>query len=91
MPPKSQSTDDSQFLDATQNPCSVFYLHPSDNTFIKLVSHPLPYGGNVYSDWKRNIIIGLTSKHKMAFVDGCLTKPALNSSNYKAWINAIIW
>lgn len=45
----------------TQNPSSVYYLHP--------------YDSENFGDWKRMVVIGLTSKKKMCFVDGTLPKP----------------
>lgn len=37
------------------------------------------------NDWKRAMVIALTSKNKLCFVDGSLSKPASNSPNYRAW------
>lgn len=44
-----------------------------------------PFNGIGFADWKRSLIIGLVSKNKMAFVNGTLSKPAANSTDYKAW------
>ncbi|CAO2838684.1 unnamed protein product [Amaranthus hypochondriacus] len=71
-------------LDPTQDPSSIYYLHPSDHAGSKLVS--IPFDGTGYSDWKRSMIIGLTAKNKMSFVDGTLAQPSSTSSNHKAWI-----
>lgn len=75
----SQSNFQNTFLDLTQNPTSVFYLHPSDHANTKLIY--TPFDENVYSDWRRFIIIGLTAKNKMSFVDGTLPKHAANDIN----------
>ncbi|CAO2816832.1 unnamed protein product [Amaranthus hypochondriacus] len=73
---------DSQ-LDPTQNPSSTYYLHPSDHAGSKLVS--TPFDGTGYSDWKRSMIIGLTAKNKMSFIDGSLPQPDSTSSDFHAW------
>ena len=70
-------------FDQTQNPGSVYYIHPSDLSTLKLVT--MPFNGTGFADWKRSIVIGLVSKNKLAFVDGSLPKSEDNSSNLKAW------
>lgn len=70
--------------DLTQNPSSFYYLHPSDHAGSKLVS--TPFDGTGYSDWRRSMIISLTAKNKMSFVDGTFPQPSSTSSEFKAWI-----
>lgn len=69
--------------DPTQNPSSHYYLHPSDHASAKAVS--IPFDGIGYVDWKRSMIIGLTAKNKMCFVDGSLEKPSTISNEAKVW------
>lgn len=69
-------------MELTQDPSSVYYLHASDHTGLKLVS--IPFNGSSYANWKRSMIIGLTAKNKMAFVDGSLEKPNSDDETYKA-------
>lgn len=52
-------------LELTQDPTSVYFLHPSDNTSAQLVS-PV-FDGTDYADWKRMMIISLSSKNKVCF------------------------
>lgn len=70
-------------LDPTQDPTSPYYLHPSDNPGMKLVS--IQFDGNSYADWKRSILISLSAKNKIGFVDGTITKPVFNDTTQKAW------
>lgn len=56
MPPHNDNT-----LDQTQNPTSVYYLHPSD-TGLKVMSEV--FGGSGYTDWKWSMIITLSGKNK---------------------------
>lgn len=76
---------DSSTCDLTQNPSSSYYLHPSDHDGSKLVSTPFDDTG--YSDWLRSMIISLTAKNKMPFVDGTLPQPSSDSSDFKAWLH----
>lgn len=78
MPPQVDNTN----LDPTMNPSSVYFLHPSD-TGQRLVSEV--FGGTGYDDWKRSMIIALSGKNKLVFLDGTLSRPGNNSPNCKAW------
>lgn len=62
---------------------SVFYIHPFDTSNVKLVNEF--FNGQGYADWKRSMMLGLSSKNKLGFVDGSLPKPAATDSTYKAW------
>ncbi|CAO2824503.1 unnamed protein product [Amaranthus hypochondriacus] len=62
---------------------SVYYLHPSDHTGLKLVSQV--FDGVGYSEWKRGMILALTSKNKKDFVDGTIEKPSEDSKTFNAW------
>ena len=66
--------------DPTQNPASIFYLYPAS---IKLVS--TSFDGSGYADWKRSMIIGLTAKNKLSFIDGTAVKLSSDSSDSKCW------
>ncbi|XP_021753580.1 uncharacterized protein LOC110718951 [Chenopodium quinoa] len=70
-------------IDPSQNPTSPFYLHPSNNPSQKLVN--FKFDGNSYGDWKRSMLIHLSAKNKLGFVDGSLIKPAVTSDLYLAW------
>lgn len=67
----------------TQDPTSLYYLHPSDNPSMKLVS--LKFDETAYNDWTRSMLISLSAKNKIVFVDGTLIKPLATSNSYKAW------
>lgn len=69
-------------LDPTMNAGSVYYLHPSDSGQ-KLMN--LVFSDSGFMDWKRVMIIALSGKNKLGFVDGSLTSSTTNSTNMKAW------
>ncbi|GKV05630.1 hypothetical protein SLEP1_g17617 [Rubroshorea leprosula] len=73
-------TADFSSIDQYNNP---FYLHPSDNPGNILVSTPLT--GDNYATWRRAVIIALTAKKKLSFVDGSLPQPASDSPNLQSW------
>lgn len=70
-------------LDLTQDPSSVYYLHPSDHVSTKLVN--TPFEGNAFGDWKRSVMIGLIAKNKLCFVDDTLPQQLTDASRMKAW------
>lgn len=43
--------------DSSQNPASLYYIHPSDNPDMKLIS--LQFNGSSYGDWKHSMLISL--------------------------------
>lgn len=74
---------ESRPLDVSQDPTSPYYIHPSDNPGMRLVSDK--FDGNGYGDWKRSMIISLSAKNKLGFVDGSIVKPSAESVEFKAW------
>ncbi|XP_021767897.1 uncharacterized protein LOC110732285 [Chenopodium quinoa] len=71
-------------MELTQDPSIVYYIHPSDNNNYKFINEVF-YGEN-YSSWKRSMIIELSTKNKMSFIDGTLPKPHPTDATYKAWV-----
>lgn len=69
--------------DPSQDPSSHYYLHPSDNPGVKLVS--IKFDGTGYNDWKRSFLISLSAKNKCGFVDGTIVKPDATDPCFKAW------
>lgn len=57
-----------------ENPSNPFYLHHGDSPGSILVSQPLI--GDNYHIWSRSMIIALTAKNKIGFIDGTLVKPS---------------
>ncbi|XP_056691501.1 uncharacterized protein [Spinacia oleracea] len=70
-------------LSKAQDPTSVYYLHHNDASGVQLVNTPFP--GDNFGDWKRSMVIGLSARNKLSFVDGSLAKPALDSPDLKVW------
>ena len=74
----------SRTLDLTTDPSTIFYIHPSDTTAQSFVSEK--FEGQNFITWKSSMIIGLSTKNKMCFVDGSSHKPSPTAPTYQAWI-----
>ncbi|XP_065850560.1 uncharacterized protein [Euphorbia lathyris] len=64
---------------------SPYYLHPSKNPSLVLVSTILSPNGKNYHSWCRSMEMALLSKNKLDFVDGTLEKPLPGSLLLSAW------
>ncbi|XP_021852608.2 uncharacterized protein [Spinacia oleracea] len=72
--------------DPSQNPNSAYYLSNSDLNTTKLVNIEFEGEGKSFSDWRRSMMIALSARNKLCFVDGSLNQLAANSTNYRMWI-----
>jgi len=61
-----------------------YYIHPSDNPGMQLVSNPLTL--NNYLLWSRSMLIALKAKNKVGFVNGTCKKPDTEDADaYSQW------
>ncbi|XP_075095482.1 uncharacterized protein LOC142173740 [Nicotiana tabacum] len=60
-----------------------YYLHPSDYPGINLVSSV--FDGRGYGGWRRAVVIALSTKNKLGFIDRSLVVPAAVSGLQRAW------
>ena len=58
---------------AIDGPMSPYFLHHSDSHGLILVSQPLI--GENYALWSRAMLIALSVKNKLGFIDGSIEKP----------------
>ncbi|XP_056698444.1 uncharacterized protein [Spinacia oleracea] len=70
-----------QQTDPSLNPNSADYLSNSDLNATKLVS--IEFEGQYFNDWRRSMMIALSARNKLCFIDGSLNEPASNSTNYR--------
>lgn len=54
-------------LPATQDQTIIYFIHPSENPTLHLISERS--NGEAYSEWKRSMIIALSTKNKWAFIN----------------------
>lgn len=72
----SVNSNQSRTIPKTQDPSSVYYIHPSENSSASLVSEK--FKGENYGEWKRGMIIAFAAKNKLVFVDGSLDEPSVD-------------
>ncbi|XP_019225848.1 PREDICTED: uncharacterized protein LOC109207393 [Nicotiana attenuata] len=70
-------------LEFIHNPSSPLFVQSSDVPGVSLV--PVPFSRMNFGGWKRSIIVSLSARNKIAFVDGSLPKPPDNSVESKQW------
>ncbi|XP_075665392.1 uncharacterized protein LOC142635061 [Castanea sativa] len=68
----------------TPNPPNPYFLNSSANPGSILVTQPL-LGMKNYKSWSRAIVLALTVKKKIGFVNGKISKPDLDSPLYEDW------
>ena len=62
---------------------SVYFLHPSENPSLILVSTPL--NGSNYHSWARAMKMSLLSKNKLKFVDRSILAPLATDPLFSPW------
>ena len=63
-----------------------YFISSSDNPNSVLVT--TVFNGTGFNSWKRSMIISLSAKNKLGFVDGSIDKPVLTSLDYPNWHRA---
>ncbi|KAK4269822.1 hypothetical protein QN277_022931 [Acacia crassicarpa] len=71
-------------IDSALNVSSPYYLHPSENPGLVLVTSVLT--GSNYHTWSRAMKVALQSKNKLGFVDGTISMLTISDSNYSTWL-----
>lgn len=68
---------------ATPDHNHPFFLHASDSPGMNLVNSS--FNGKGYGGWRRSILIALSAKNKVGFIDGSHKAPDSNSTDFKLW------
>lgn len=63
-----------------------FFLHLSDGLDLVLVSQPLTESN--YNTWSRAVLVALSMKNKVPFVDGSLPRPEEDNPQLNSWIRS---
>ena len=77
------STPIPEIVLSAEDLAEAYCLHPLDHPGLLLVS--TVFDGSGFGSWKRAMTIALSTKGKLCFVDGSLTRPALTSPDLKKW------
>ncbi|XP_019238797.1 PREDICTED: uncharacterized protein LOC109218859 [Nicotiana attenuata] len=65
------------------HPCHHPYVHPSDVLGTSLVS--TPFDGTGYGSWRRNVLVALSIRNKLDFINGNYQKPSSTSPLARQW------
>jgi len=65
------------------DPTDPLYVHPSDNPAQPLVS--TVFTGDNFDNWKRSVVIALSARHKLGFIDGTCESPAATAPLHSLW------
>ncbi|XP_016558272.2 uncharacterized protein LOC107858048 [Capsicum annuum] len=60
-----------------------YYLHPSDSPGMNLISSV--FDGRGFPGWRRSILIALSAKRKLGFINGSCQMPDLTSPDFSQW------
>ncbi|XP_070022343.1 uncharacterized protein [Nicotiana sylvestris] len=71
----------------TPEPSSPLFLLPSDVPDISLI--PLPFSGTGFGRWRRSMIVSLSARNKIGFIDGSCAKPTENFLNIGSGIGTL--
>jgi hypothetical protein len=84
IPSMSSSFSFLNSIVASEDPSSnLLYLHHGDSPGSLMVTQPL--NGDNYSAWSRSMIMTLTAKNKIAFIDGSLSQPSVDDPIFRNW------
>ncbi|GMI69096.1 hypothetical protein HRI_000578900 [Hibiscus trionum] len=73
--------------DQFNNGFNPYYLHQSDSPGMILVTQQL--GTDNYNSWRRSMLMALSAKNKIGFIDGSISAPAVTQvATYSAWKRA---
>ncbi|XP_060183317.1 uncharacterized protein LOC132613313 [Lycium barbarum] len=61
--------------------CHPYFLTSSDNPGINLIS----FDGTSYGNWRRGVLISLSAKNKLGFINGACRMPPSNSPLLEQW------
>ncbi|XP_022154608.1 uncharacterized protein LOC111021831 [Momordica charantia] len=79
----SSSPNSSSSVSGVDSVLNPYYLHHTDNTELVLVTQPLTEEN--YSSWSRSMLIALSIKNKLGFIDGSISRPI--GELLPAWIH----
>ncbi|XP_075095271.1 uncharacterized protein LOC142173557 [Nicotiana tabacum] len=60
-----------------------YFLHSSDAPGMTLVTSP--FDGRGFPGWRRSILIVLSAKNKLGFINGVCDEPTLGSKDHAQW------
>nr|XP_016442568.1 PREDICTED: uncharacterized protein LOC107767981 [Nicotiana tabacum] len=77
------SKDDGSRSSPTIDASHPYFLYPSDSPGMTLVTSV--FDGWGYGGWRRSLLIALSTKYKLGFIDGSCSAPAFDSTSFSLW------
>nr|XP_009762519.1 PREDICTED: uncharacterized protein LOC104214529 [Nicotiana sylvestris] len=81
LDPPVNSSSSSFFY--TPEPSSPLFLLPSDVPGVSLVA--ISFSVNGFGSWKRSMIVSLSARNKIGFIDGTCVRPPENFPQFRQW------
>ncbi|XP_070004224.1 uncharacterized protein [Nicotiana sylvestris] len=78
-PSKDGGSSTSPTIDASH----PYFLHPSDSPRMTFVTSV--FDGSGYGGWRRSLLIALSAKNNLCFIDGSCSAPASDSISFSLW------
>ncbi|XP_075074682.1 uncharacterized protein LOC107767956 [Nicotiana tabacum] len=67
----------------TREPSSPLFLLPSNVPGVSLVV--VPFSGTSFGGWRRSMIVSLSTRNKIGFINGSCSKLVVDSPQYRQW------
>nr|XP_016434325.1 PREDICTED: uncharacterized protein LOC107760738 [Nicotiana tabacum] len=77
------ASDASSSTTYTPDPSSPLFLLSSDVPGVSLVS--VTFSGTGFGGWRRNMIVSLSARNKIGFIEGSCPRPAEDTPQFKQW------
>ncbi|XP_060181947.1 uncharacterized protein LOC132611543 [Lycium barbarum] len=81
--PSNDEVSISAARSANSDMSSPYYLHPSDSPGMTLVNSS--FDGKGFGGWRRSILIALSAKNKLGFINGVIKSPSDTSADFNLW------
>lgn len=81
--PSSNSGSIAAPIAAAIEPNHPYHLHPSDSPGMNLISSV--FDGRGFPGWRRSMLIALSAKRKLGFINGTCQAPASTASDFSLW------
>ncbi|XP_019241409.1 PREDICTED: uncharacterized protein LOC109221380, partial [Nicotiana attenuata] len=84
LPSAVSSTSQITLTPAQQiDSCHPYFLTSSDNPGINLIN--ISFDGSSYANWRRGVLISLSAKNKLGFINGTCRCPSVDSPLFELW------
>ncbi|XP_074328113.1 uncharacterized protein LOC141666025 [Apium graveolens] len=79
----NESPNNREIMPLNQDISSIYCIHPSDASTTQLVS--TKFSGVGFHNWKCSMMLSLSAKNKLGFVNGTIPEPDITSTDHKLW------